>query len=142
MPYNTKSLKELKRLLRERGLSDGGRRKKAELIQILLEDDRKTSPSDHNDVVSSGDDDDDDDEVTFGAAIRPTVAGKSDETNENLKLQIQLGQIQLRLAEMGQTSIVASSVRSPIAKLDMGSIKSRLPVMASDDDILSFFQIF
>ena len=90
MPYNTKSLKEIRRLLRERGLSDGGRRKKAELIQLLLEDDRKTSPNDHNDVVSSSADDDDDDEVTFGAAIRPTVAGKSDETNENLNFRFSL----------------------------------------------------
>jgi hypothetical protein len=147
MPYNTNSLKELKRLLRERGLSDGGRRKKAELIQILLENDRKTSPSDHNDVVSSGADDDDDDEVTFGAASRPTISKKGDETNsqiEILKLQLQIEQAKVRQSELGIIPSGESNSRrsSSTARLDIGNIKSRLPVMASDDDILSFFQIF
>jgi hypothetical protein len=147
--YARQSVKELQALLRNRGLNARGR--KDDLVQRLLEDD---DCIDSNAVLCADDADeaaDEDSDIQLGAHLGNVVvpadrADNSHESNESeaikiLKLQIELERIKLQQSQVGMN--VGSADSSLIGdKLDMGSIKARLPVMSPDCDVIAFFMMF
>lgn len=147
--YARQSVKELQALLRNRGLNARGR--KDDLVQRLLEDD---DCIDSNAVLRADDADeaaDEDSDIQLGAHLGNVVvpadrADNSQESNESeaikiLKLQIELERIKLQQSQVGMN--VGSADSSLIGdKLDMGSIKARLPVMSPDCDVIAFFMMF
>ena len=139
--YESQSVKGLQALLRDRGLNARGR--KDELIQRLLEDD---VCAESNTVLHADPADDEDSDVQVTAHVGNAVADRTDssqESNESeaikiLKLQIELEKIKLQQSQVGMN---AGSGNSSLTgdKLDMSTIKARLPVMSPDCDVIAFF---
>jgi hypothetical protein len=118
------------------------------VIQRLLEDD---DCIDNNAVLRADDAVDEDRDIQLGAHLGNVVVhadcvDSSHESSEPeaikiLKLQIELEKIKLQESQAGMN---IDSVDSSLIgdKLDMGSIKVRLPVMSPDCDDIAFFMMF
>ena len=140
--YVGKTVKQLKDLLKSRGLNCHGH--KADLINRLVDYDdvlngQSNVVDDDEDVILGNDHDDDDDIVADNsqthASSEPIVAQGESEAVKLLQLQIQLAQLHLEQAKLG----ASSSDQPVIDRIDLGSVKSRLPTMSDNCDVISYF---
>lgn len=141
--YGSQKLKKLQALLRERGLNAKGC--KNDLVERLMEDDNRVNSN----VMSNADHVADDDDVHFSTNIGNVDAADyevgSQEVHESeairiLKLQIELEKIKLQQSQVQlNTGVTDSAVKCD--KLDLGGIRSRLPIMTPDCDVIAFFMI-
>ena len=131
--YDTETVKNLKALLKQRGLDCRGRRN--ELIERLKEYD---SFVDNNaqEVLShsSHASEQDDNEVTV-ANDDATEHSSTPESIKILQLQLQIEQVKLQQAQLAKE---AKSTEFSGAKLDTSGVKAKLPMMGPQADIISF----
>ena len=137
--YERMSVKDLRSLLQQRGLHTRGR--KDDLIERLLENDRDT-------VLMSDQvpDNSSDGQVNVNAAQRDVSADNSKESHESeavtiLRLQIELEKIKLQQSQAG---MAVGRDNSSVAadKVDLAAIKSRIPVMSADCDVIAYFMMY
>ena len=137
--YERMSVKGLRSLLQQRGLYTKGC--KNDLIERLLEYDGEivlmaNQASDHDNNV----------QVNGDVAQHDDCADMSRESQESeavkiLRLQIELEKIKLQQSQVG---MAVGRDNSSVAgeKFDLAAIKSRLPVMSVDCDVIAYFMMY
>ena len=141
--YSENTVEQLKQLMRDRGLNDKGRRNKAELVKILIDHDVMTSMdddvSDAADFDESEHRDEGDDEVVLNNS--EVVLNKVDDSTavqmRMLEMRLQIAQTELKQAQLGQRQ--SGMANADTSGVNLASIRSRLPSMQSNCDIIAFF---
>jgi hypothetical protein len=89
---------------------------------------------------------DEDDEVRPNVVVTSEVEGGSSSRESEqitaLKLQLEIAKLQLQKAQLGQSSGQTTVAQGQVDRFDLTGIKSRLPVMSQNCDVLSFFTGF
>ena len=136
--YADMTVKQLQDLLKSRGLSHKGR--KADLVSRLDDYDvviNGQSNVDDDDIVLQTSQTDNDDDL-YVASDDPVVQNSDNTESEAvrlLKLQIELAKLNLQQAQLSGSN----ADQLAIDRIDLGSVRSRLPVMSEHCDVISYF---
>ena len=136
--YESRTVRQLRALLQERGLDSRGRRNV--LVSRLLEDDDNNNAVDNFDVFN--DDENDTDEVVIRSDqsdARETGAASSSQSIRALELQMRIEELKLEQCRLG---LGQSPSADHFIKPSWDGLKFKLPVMSEHDDILVFFAAF
>ena len=139
--YESKTVKQLKDILRSRGLDHRAKRK-ADLIKLLTEDDKLESAvyTEINVVENEDISDNDDEEIQFGNKLVDTDMNLSEESDKvkALRLELEIAKVNLQREQLNpaKTAVIQSSVN---CFSGLSGIKAKLPVMSANCDVISFF---
>jgi hypothetical protein len=122
--YSHKTVKQLKQLLKERGLNFNGN--KDALIERLLQDDddvQHVSADNSSCIIEAeGMNNADIDNEVVVSGVSHDASGESEQIRV-LHLQIRLQELKLQEAQLRQTPASAD----PVSRVDFGGIKTKLP---------------
>jgi hypothetical protein len=136
--YEKFKLKQLRELLNQRGLP-WRRLNKGAMIEALMQDDAICA--DPGNVASDVEVDDDVDIGANAEADGKGISGESEQITA-LRLQLEIAKLQLQHAQLGQPSGAMTVPQYRESRPDLSGIKSRLPVMSQNSDVISFFSAY
>ena len=145
--YAKMKVKQLQDLLRQRGLPFKNLKKRAMIEALMFDEQERNEDGENNDSVA---DDvngvDNIDEVRIiGNSVDNDTQGSVGESEQltALRLQLEIAKLELQKAQLNQPSNVAAApLQNAAAKFDLSCLKSRLPSMLPNCDVLSFFTTF
>ena len=138
--YSRMNVNELREELRKRDLPYENLNKPA-MIEALWEHD-SDNVQDNEHAVESADVVDNDEVIIDSAVdnVEGNVATESEQITA-LKLQLEIARINLQLAQTGKETAI-DRPDGIVNAIDLAHLKSRLPVMSPNCDILAFFANF
>jgi hypothetical protein len=145
--YAEMKAKQLQDLLRQRGLPFRKLKKDA-MIQALIDNDQHCDDNvdDNVDIADDVDDVDNDDEdvqlnIHSDSRDEQSSVGESEQLTA-LRLQLEIAKLELQKAQLSHPNDLAAASQGTMVKLDLSGIKSRLPSMSPNCDVMSFFATF